>query len=114
MSEVSYVSSAPAGFGQNTLYAPKVTVTKTTEDWIADVCDEIKALLIEKNRKYGNSALEPVRIFSKAPTDEQLRVRLDDKLSRLARGSVDLEDEDVLLDLLGYMVMLIIHGKNNE
>jgi hypothetical protein len=71
---------------------------------IATVCDEIKELLLEKNRKYGDSALNPVRIFSKASTLEQLRVRMDDKLSRL-RNAVDDEDEDVIMDLIGYLTL---------
>lgn len=76
---------------------------------IAQTCDQIKELLIAKNIQYGNSALEPVRIFSRASTDEQLRVRLDDKLSRLARGDESIEnDDDVLLDLIGYLVLLRI------
>ena len=54
---------------------------------IATVCDEIKAMLLEKNLSYGNSALAPLRIFSRADPVEQLNVRIDDKLSRIARGS---------------------------
>jgi hypothetical protein len=45
------------------------------------------AMLLEKNAKYGNSALEPIRCFSRADPVEQIRVRLDDKLSRLMRGT---------------------------
>lgn len=71
---------------------------------ITVVCDEIKELLLEKNRKYGDSALNPVRIFSKASTLEQLKVRMDDKLSRL-RNAVDDEDEDVIMDLIGYLIL---------
>lgn len=71
---------------------------------IAEECDAIKAMLLAKNEAYGNSALEPVRVFSKAPTDEQIRVRLDDKLSRLARGSA--AGEDVEADIIGYLVLL--------
>jgi len=71
---------------------------------IAEECDAIKELLLEKNRAYGNSALDPVRIFSKADAIEQIKVRIDDKLSRLARGSS--AGEDVELDLLGYLVLL--------
>ncbi len=71
---------------------------------IATVCDEIKELLLEKNRKYGDSALNPVRVFSKASPIEQIKVRLDDKLSRL-RNQQDDEDEDVLTDLIGYIVL---------
>ena len=71
---------------------------------IAAVCDQLKELLLEKNRKYGDSALNPVRVFSKASPIEQIKVRLDDKLSRL-RNQQDDEDEDVLTDLIGYIVL---------
>lgn len=63
-------------------------------------------MLKSKNRAYGNSALDPVRVFSRADTAEQLRVRIDDKLSRLARGAA--AGEDVIFDLLGYLVLLRI------
>jgi len=62
-------------------------------------------MLISKNKKYGNSALEPKRIFSKASAEEQLLVRIDDKLSRMSNQD---EDEDVIEDLLGYLVLLKI------
>ena len=71
---------------------------------IATICDELKELLLEKNRKYGDSALNPVRVFSQASPLEQLKVRLDDKLSRI-RNAQDDEDEDVLTDLIGYVVL---------
>lgn len=67
-------------------------------------CSALADMLVQKNLAYGNSALEPVRIFSKADPTEQLKVRIDDKLSRLARGSD--AGEDVTLDLLGYIVLL--------
>jgi hypothetical protein len=73
-------------------------------------CLGIAEMLIEKNAAYGNSALAPVRIFSKASNVEQILVRLDDKLSRLARGSA--AGEDVILDLMGYLVLLRIAMKN--
>jgi hypothetical protein len=73
---------------------------------IAEECYALRDLLISKNKAYGNAALEPVRIFSKASTEEQLLVRIDDKLSRLARGSD--AGEDVVQDLLGYLVLLRI------
>ena len=79
---------------------------------IATTCDELKELLLEKNRKYGDAALSPLRVFSKADPVEQIKVRLDDKLSRLANQQSD-EDEDVLTDLLGYIVLLKIAQKRN-
>lgn len=72
---------------------------------IQTVCREVEELLIEKNRKYGNSALEPVRIFSKDDPIEAIKVRIDDKLSRLRNEQND-EDEDVVTDLMGYLVLL--------
>lgn len=69
-------------------------------------------MLKEKNHSYGNSALDPVRIFSKATPVEQILVRLDDKLSRLKRGDNRFQ-EDTILDLLGYLVLLLI-AKHKE
>jgi len=74
---------------------------------IENECDELKKTLIAKNKAYGNSAFDPIRIFSKADTEEQLRVRLDDKLSRLVRGKA--AGEDVELDIMGYLVLLRVH-----
>ncbi len=74
---------------------------------IAQVCDRVKDLLLQKNAKYGDSALDPVRIMSKSHTTEQLCVRIDDKLSRIKSGAGLLAtDEDVVLDLIGYFVLL--------
>lgn len=83
-----------------------MTENKVTQSQIdiATVCDELKELLLEKNRKYGDSALNPVRIFSKASTLEQLKVRMDDKLSRLQNAQDD-DDEDPVTDLIGYLIL---------
>ena len=75
---------------------------------ITEVCKSISKLLIEKNTRYGNSALEPRRIFSKANALEQINVRIDDKLSRIANRKDD-EDEDVELDLVGYVVLKMVY-----
>jgi len=75
-----------------------------TQEMICEECDRIKEMLLEKNRKYGDSAIHPVRCFSKASPIEQINVRLDDKLSRLMSGQAD-EDEDVEDDLMGYLVL---------
>ena len=89
-----------------------------TEFKISTVCDDIKELLIHKNRKYGDSALKPNRIFSKCSATEQLLVRIDDKLNRIMKGAGLLDtDEDVVNDLIGYLVLLKIsmgEDKNDE
>jgi hypothetical protein len=74
---------------------------------IIDCVLSIGEMLIEKNRKYGNSALEPIQVFSDLGAKEGVLLRLDDKLKRLKNGAAD-EDEDVLLDIVGYIVLLLI------
>ena len=69
--------------------------------------------MLEKNRKYGDSALNPCRIFSKADAVEQIKVRIDDKLKRLQNEQND-EDEDVVKDLVGYLVLLMIAKEIKE
>jgi hypothetical protein len=74
---------------------------------IQSECNRISDLLIDKNRSYGNSALNPVRIFSHSDTTEQLKVRIDDKLSRFSNGDDTFKEND-LDDLMGYLVLLSI------
>ena len=71
------------------------------------ITGNVAALLIEKNQSYGNAALDPIRVFSNASAEEQLLVRIDDKLSRIQRGH-EYQGEDTILDLLGYLVILLI------
>tara|TARA_B100000131_G_scaffold33999_1_gene31352 strand:+ start:2012 stop:2308 length:297 start_codon:yes stop_codon:yes gene_type:complete len=89
-------------------------MTKTQEE-ISAVCNDIKELLLYKNKKYGDSALNPSRIFSKASAVEQLLVRIDDKLNRIKKGAGLIgEDEDVIQDLIGYLVLLKIGLKHQQ
>ena len=75
---------------------------------IAKICDDVKELLLYKNLKYGNSALDPIRVFSRSDTTEQLLVRIDDKLNRIKHGeNILYDDEDVIQDLIGYLILLI-------
>lgn len=77
------------------------------EQEVIVVLKQLNNMLREKNRKYGDSALTPKRILSRASAVEQIKVRIDDKVSRLANEQAD-EDEDVVWDLLGYLVLLRI------
>lgn len=78
-----------------------------TQADIKRVCKYINDMLIAKNQAYGDSALDPVRIFSKSNNVEQILVRIDDKLSRFARGTSYPGDNDID-DLIGYLVLLKI------
>lgn len=78
-----------------------------SQNAIAAKCDQLKEMLLEKNRKYGNSALSPIRVFSKADEVEQILVRMDDKLNRIKNRQND-EDEDVFMDLAGYIILFMV------
>ena len=87
-------------------------MSSQTEKDIARVSDQVKELLISKNRSYGDSALHPSRIFSKADNVEQLLVRIDDKLSRIQNGH-DWPGNNEIDDLLGYLILLKIAKERN-
>lgn len=80
----------------------------TTAELITAECNAIKGMLLAKNAAYGDSALSPRRIFSRADAIEQLKVRIDDKLSRVATMGPEPTIEDTVADLIGYLVLLRI------
>ncbi len=93
------------------LYLQSVSAPAGNKIWSA--CHEIAQLLIDKNISYGNSALEPTRIFSTADPAEQLKVRIDDKLSRVKNNQGFAGDNDID-DLIGYLVLYkIAKAKSN-
>ena len=88
-------------------------MTKITTK-IATTCEDIKTLLLEKNAKYGNSAVEPINIFSQQDNAAAICARIDDKLSRIANSGLNDATEDTLDDLIGYMILLkIARGEPN-
>lgn len=76
------------------------------EHAIARECRALQDLLVSKNRQYGNSALDPLRCFTKASAIEQILVRIDDKLNRISRGGESFDGEDTEKDLAGYLILL--------
>jgi len=88
-------------------------MSKQTENQIREIMADIEGMLIAKNQAYGDSALEPVRVFSKSDTIEQLYVRIDDKLSRVQRGH-EYPGDDTIFDLVGYLVLLLIAKERDE
>lgn len=78
-----------------------------TQKKIKEICDEISKLLIDKNKKYGNSALEPKNIFYKGNAENSILIRLDDKIGRIINNSGEIRTNDVV-DIIGYLVLLLI------
>ncbi len=77
---------------------------KRFADDLDKVLVELKELLVSKNEKYGDSVLNPTTFICKLSPRERIKVRMEDKLSRMTRG-VDSDDEDARLDLLGYLIL---------
>ena len=70
-------------------------------------------LLIRKNEAYGDSVLSPANIFSHLTAVEAIKIRIDDKLKRIENKGIYDNTEDTLMDLAGYLILLMI-AKDNE
>ena len=73
---------------------------------IVDVCDNMKSLLLYKNQKYGDSALNPNNIFYKGDSANSIKIRLDDKIGRV-RNNDETKVNDVA-DIVGYCILLLV------
>lgn len=82
---------------------------------IASVFDGIKNVVLEKNKRYGNSALAPLGVFANTArmadpdlsiATKEILTRLDDKLSRI-RNADELRKNDIA-DLMGYASLLCV------
>jgi hypothetical protein len=88
----------------------------TQEQRIAELCDELKSLLIRKNRDYDDSFSKQ---FAKYGVLSGL-IRLDDKMSRLenlvngAKDTVGESVEDTLLDVAGYAVLTLVELRKTK
>lgn len=88
-------------------YAVSAKQVRNATSFTAEVdkiLDEVGMTLAQKNAAYGDSAMNPMRVFSSADPLEAIRVRIDDKISRIQRGSD--AGEDTVMDLIGYLVLL--------
>lgn len=87
-------------------HEPQMTETQAH---IVTVCNEIRDMLIAKNQAYGNSFADPVGVFAgNMNPQEQLNVRIDDKLKRIKNGNPGIDHEDTVLDLVGYLILKLV------
>src|SRR6185436_939480 len=105
MRQMEFVGWAP-GYGPQPP-EPKVDGTNTTGYRAAEWLRKVAETLEQKSISYGDSVGKPLRIFSKADSSEGIRVRLDDKLSRIANGGRWPGDND-LGDFVGYVALLAV------
>ena len=84
-----------------------------TKDKIKEKCRLLEELLVRKNDAYGDSALEPLGVFSSANASSGIKIRLDDKLKRIANAGLVEKTQDTLIDIAGYIILLTI-AQDNE
>lgn len=104
-----YMQHMPETGGDMGVIVPPTAFEKDLER----VLNGLSEMLREKNRKYGDSALNPSRVFAKSDAIEQIRVRIDDKLSRI-KNIQDDDTEDAIQDLIGYLIILRIAMNRKE
>jgi len=108
---VSLIEGQPIHIGRS------ITPTKiTANDLIAAHCDSLKATLLSKNDRYGNSSLDPINIFS-LNRESKIEARISDKLSRMKSMQHDKQSKDYIdavLDLTGYLVLYHIALTNKS
>jgi len=87
----------------------------TVIELIDQECENIKQLLIAKNKAYGNSFQHPINIFCKLSAEDQINCRIDDKLNRMKNGKdTEFIPEDTEMDLIGYLVLKRVLRKTRE
>lgn len=79
-----------------------------TQEKIVEVTDSIKELLLYKNSKYGDSAINPKKIFYKGDSTNSILIRLDDKIGRVVSNPDDKPRINDIADITGYCILLLI------
>ena len=90
------------------MYIYNMKDTNNTRGLIIETSTEVMNLLLEKNAAYGDSALNPVGIFSRGNAVDSLCARIDDKLMRIKSKGITPDTEDTVQDLIGYLILLKI------
>ena len=78
-----------------------------TQQAIVQIFNSMRDVVIEKNRRYGDAALTPKQIFSKLDAGEGIKVRIDDKISRIMNSDGTVRKNDVA-DLMGYLALFSV------
>lgn len=78
-----------------------------TQDKIVDITTAMLELLLYKNEKYGDSALNPNNIFYKGDAVNSILIRLDDKIGRIKNNKENKPRVNDVCDIIGYCVLLL-------
>ena len=79
-----------------------------TQRRIHEIMGAMKDLLLYKNQKYGDSAINPKKIFYKGDSTNSILIRLDDKLGRVMSNTEEKPRINDVCDIIGYCTLLLI------
>ena len=79
-----------------------------TQQKIKDVLSGMTDLLLYKNRKYGDSAINPKKIFYKGDSTNSILIRLDDKIGRVMSNTEEKPRVNDVADIIRYCTLLLV------
>ena len=79
-----------------------------TQQKIKDILSGMTDLLLYKNRKYGDSAVNPKKIFYKGDSTNSVLIRLDDKIGRIMSNTEEKPRVNDVADIIGYCTLLLV------
>ena len=79
-----------------------------TQEKIIAITEAMRDLLLYKNQKYGDSALQPKRVFYKGDAVNSILIRLDDKIGRIMANTENTPRINDVADIIGYCTLLLI------
>lgn len=79
-----------------------------TQQKIHEILGAMTDLLLYKNQKYGDSAINPKKIFYKGDSTNSILIRLDDKIGRIMSNTEEKPRINDVADIIGYCTLLLI------
>lgn len=79
-----------------------------TQQKIKDILSGMTNLLLYKNKKYGDSAINPKKIFYKGDSTNSILIRLDDKIGRVMSNTEEKPRVNDVADIIGYCTLLLV------
>lgn len=79
-----------------------------TQQKIKDILSGMTDLLLYKNRKYGDAAINPKKIFYKGDSTNSILIRLDDKIGRVMSNTEEKPRVNDVADIIGYCTLLLV------
>lgn len=80
----------------------------STQERIKEITNAMQDLLLYKNEKYGDSALNPNNVFYKGNSTNSILIRLDDKIGRIKSNQEEKPRTNDVADVIGYCTLLLI------